>query len=161
MRNVVLSYSLNDKEDHFISILSSMIQEEGFIPISNDMFQKRNGGREYFYNLIKSSHLFIGIISEDSTDKNNVIDEYNIALEGKIPALLLIDDKININMDITSQPTIVKFNRKNPEEAIEYIQERIKASRQMKKINDKALAWLLGGYASTNLIKMFSREGES
>lgn len=109
---VFLSYSLQDSELFVVTLLYEKLRQEGYNVDSSDSFIGENIG-EY---KIKSSQLFIGIITNDSESIKKVIYEWRLAKQDNTKSLILVEKGVNIN-----DPSLkyVVFDRNNPESAIE------------------------------------------
>lgn len=141
-----ISYSLTDKEQYTITLLSYKLREKGFSLImsaGNAVFQQNTE--------IVSSQLFIGVITTSGLEWRRVMDEYNYAVNAKIPAILLVEQGVRV--DQAFKGNLILFNRNNPEHAIQEINNRM--AMKPTKTNDE-VSWLLGGAALLALIALFA-----
>ena len=157
-----ISYSINDSEQYVLSILARKLKEQGFIVSSSYNLYSTLVDFQTYSQLNKSS-LFIGIITGDGTDINRVYNEWKIALQKRIPAILLIEDVVAVGQELQSHPNIIRFNKLRPETSIEIVRQKINISRQPnlqigKQNNDNTAAWLLGGLAVLALIGLLSKD---
>lgn len=149
-----VSYSLNDSEQYVISLLSKKLYESGFFVTSG--FDKRN--KELTHHEIKSSHLFIGLLSQAGESNTTVFEEWRYAIKSRIPGILLVENTIILNKSLAIHPNVVRFDRKRPLQAIELVKQKIEKSTTSKEKLDNAVAWVLGGVATLALISMLSEE---
>lgn len=157
-----ISYSLNDSEQFVLSILAHKLKEQGFIVSSSYNLSSSLIDFQTYSQLNKST-LFIGIITGSGMDINRVYSEWQVALQRRIPAILLIEDVVAISQELQNHPNIVRFNKLSPEVSIEAVRQKISASSQVsiptnEQSNDNKAAWLLGGLAVLLLIGLLSKE---
>lgn len=157
-----ISYSINDSEQYVLSILARKLKEQGFIVTSSYNLYSTLVDFQIYSQLNKSS-LFIGIITGDGSDINRVYDEWKIALQKNIPAILLIEDIVEVGQELQNHPNIIRFNKAQPETSIENVRQKIDASRQPnnqvgKQNTNNTTAWLLGGLAVLALIGLLSND---
>lgn len=149
-----LSYSLNDSQQYILTILARILNENGFyVNTPNSVYA--------IDNEIKSSNLFIGILTSSGESNNYVINEWNFSIANKVPSILLIEDSVPV-IKTLSHPNIIYFNKFDPNNTIQKVQKRIKEygpqTVVQKESNENALAWILGGAAVIALIKLLSDE---
>lgn len=153
-----ISYSINDSEQYVLSILARKLKEQGFIVSSSYNLYSTLVDFQTYSQLNKSS-LFIGIVTGDGADINRVYQEWRIALQKRIPAILLVEDVVAIGSELLSHPNIIRFNKTRPETSIEVVRQKINASRQStSQSNDNAVAWVIGGLAVLALIGLLSND---
>jgi hypothetical protein len=142
-----ISYSLDSSEKYILSLISMRLSKEGINIVSN--YSNEVTGLSLPANQIRACQFFIGIIARKGTKKNKVIDEWKIARASKIPALLLIEDRIKINNNGKEvvNPNIIKFNRAKLNEAVETVNSKTIGAYKadLNKTNSDAAAWVLGG----------------
>lgn len=152
-----ISYSLNDSERYIVTVLSVKLQEQGFRTDLSffDYKSEINYGTK---SRINTSHIFIGILTNDGNRVNPVYNEFLHATDNNIPSILLIEDELlKHNLNLGSHPNIVQFNRSFPEDAIELVNFNVQEAKsaQQGKLNN-AVAWMLGGIATVAAIKLLS-----
>lgn len=159
-RRAFISYSMQDSEQYVLTLLSNLLREEGFQVDSS--FDSLGYGDSIEYGIkkkISESDLFIGVITQ--TGRNNyVMQEWEQAQKSRIPSLLLIEDKVKVNPLSLSQPSILRFNKYYPEDAILKATSKIKHARNSSKQSEgeNVAGWLLGGLAILALIKLLSND---
>jgi hypothetical protein len=149
-----ISYSINDKDQFILTLLASKLRNDGFQIAS---------GNNYLQNIldvntasqINQSHLFIGIITAHSSEQQRVLREWDYAQRGSIPSLLLIEDSVSVASNFTGN--YIRFNRQNPQIAINNIKTRKEQANNVLNANNEAAAWVLGGAALLALIALFSK----
>lgn len=156
-----VSYSLNSTEKYILSLLSMNLKENGINTVSS--YSSKIGPIYSSDNQIRACQFFIGIISFKGLNKKKVLEEWKAARNSKIPGLLLIEDRVKITSGSANSPTVVRFNRNKPEEAIEIVNANIKqASKKIgtKKVvkNDNTASWVLGGTALLLLLGLLSSD---
>ena len=152
-----LSYSLNDADQFVIPLISRRLQEQRFFVTTGSYkfqenldYQTKNG--------INTSNLFIGLITNTGFNNQRVYNEWLHAINNRIPSILLVEDNYDLNRGLERQPNLIRFNRYNPEIAIEEINERIKKSQNHNNDLEDAAPWILGGLAIAALISMLSED---
>lgn len=153
-----ISYALKDSEQFVLTLLSNLLREEGY-SIDSSYDDYSNVIQRSAQNNILKSTLFIGLITQYGDRNQNVFNEWRIALEKKIPSLLLIEDSVNIAPELMRHPNVVRFNRHYPNQQIEQIKQKIKRSKNVttnNPPNNNALGWILGGLAAVAIIKILS-----
>ncbi len=145
-----ISYSLVDRELYIISLLSKKLRNDGY-----DL-QSRLDLHSHTLDFntrqkISSSQLFIGIISYNGLQRNRVLQEWQYATNNKIPAVLLIEENVQIAPG-ADRNSYIRFNRHDPQPAIDKIQQRMSS----KKDNEEAAGWILAGAALLAIVALFS-----
>ncbi len=154
---VHISDSLPRSEDSTISALAFRFQEQNF-RTSVSLFKYEDEPNFSTRSDIKSSHLFVGIATQDGDKFDFVHKEWLYALKVHIPAILLVEDELlTLNPQLKDHPNILVFNRLNPDTTIAQINQNIKeaALKQEGKPND-SLAWMIGGFAIPKLVDLLS-----
>ena len=77
------------------------------------------------------------------------MEEWKFAIKNKIPAVLLIEDGVNVT---GSESNFVRFNRYNPNPAINEIHKRMQSQKKSEEVS----GWLLAGAALLALLAIFS-----
>lgn len=139
-----VSFSANDNNLHLVSLLSFKLQDNKFRTSTSSDFFKDELSFTTKSN-IQNTHLFIGIITDDGLEQKRVIKEWEFAKQTDIPNILLIENNVPINEDFKGN--IIKFDRSNPEKAINQINEKRKIKPSTQNNISDALPWLLGGVA--------------
>ncbi len=138
---VFISYSINDKDQFILTLLSSELVKKGFEISQSVDFQKDEISSLTKINISKSD-LFIGIITGTGYEQKRIMQEWRRAQIGKVPAILLVENTVKVSDKFKFK--YVSFNRKKPEQAIDVLNEEI-YKYQLKKQNDtKALNFVLG-----------------
>jgi len=155
-----IAYSLSEDEQYFVSILAIRFGKQNFFTDGSQFDYEGDTPGFRTRNKIKNSHLFLGILTKDGDEFDFVYKEWLYALKVHIPAILLIEDELlTLNPQLKDHPNILVFNRSNPEATINQINQNIKeaASKQEGKPND-SLAWMIGGFALTPLVRLLSEQ---
>ena len=153
-----ISDSVNNKNERLITLLSSFLSERGFYVEGSDTPHTLELDRRT-KSQINNAHLFIGVITDNGAYLDRVTKDWQYAEEKKIPNILLIEDTVPLNYNFTGN--YIRFNRKNPQQAIDTIQARmyppapVESSKNNNSAND-VFAWLLGGAVLIALLGAFS-----
>ena len=149
---------MNDSEQYVLSVLAKKLREQGDVVSTgyDSSFSLMD------YNIphqINSANLFIGLITATGNANTRVLQEWNHAINRRIPSLLLIENRVPVNPPYHGDPNIIRFDRMNPEPSIEMVRNKINASRQSQLANTSGNnAWLIGGLAVLALIGLLSSE---
>lgn len=147
-----ISYSLNDKDQYVLTLLSTELRNRGFvIRQSNDFHTEMSALTKVNIN---QSQLFIGLLSGDGHEIERVQREYRLANTAGVPSIYLIEDTVHINPDF-KLPYIV-FNRYNPKFAVDTLKSQMAKMKSNTNKDSNAWAWLLGGAALLAVIGLFS-----
>ena len=132
---VFISYSFQDEELHLLSLLINKLQEQGHQIRTTDFLFENN---QYYMN---NSDLFIGIITNHSSDISSVLGDWEYSKGLNKKSILLIEDGVQIN-----DPSIsfIRFNRNNPEIAINQLIGK-KPTPPVKKNTDLEDFLTIGG----------------
>lgn len=145
-----ISYSLNQQEQYIVTLLSYKLRQQGFsLIMSNYTYDVVDYTTR---NQIFLSQVFVGLITLHSQQRQRVLDEYGIAVQNNVPAILLIEAGIPVSPEFKGN--YVRFNRNDPHPAIEEI-KRLMNVRKMAD-NDATVGWLLGGAALIGLIALLA-----
>jgi hypothetical protein len=139
---VFISYSINDKDQFILTLLSSKLIKSGYQINQSIDFKKEKISSLTKINISKSE-LFIGIITGNGFEQKRIMSEWRCAQVGKIPAILLVENTVSVNENFKFK--YIVFDRKNPREAIKLLNLEIQKQDKQKDIN--ALNWVLGGAA--------------
>ena len=156
-----ISYSLNNSEEYIITILSRVLNTKGYI-ISSSYYSHQHGVGSNQLQLTKSN-LFIGIVTVKGNENERVIADWRQANKNKIPALLLVENRVKLSESLKRNANVLTFNRLNPELAINVIKNKITSASQKQQIlketaNDNTAAWIFGGLAALALIGLLSED---
>ena len=146
-----LSYSLNDSEQYVLSILVNKLNEKGFTVSSS--YSNYNFIDFERFNQINSSNLFIGVITATGTEYERVYKEWETASAIKVPALLLVENTVQIHPNLLKNTNVILFDRHNPSPSIDLVKSKIS---QNTTSSDNFAAWALGGLAVLALIGLLS-----
>lgn len=154
-----LSYSLSQNNDSVMTLLSSKLREKNFTISTSQNIESQKIDFNSMCE-IDSSSLFIGVINKAGKELQRVLDEWNYAIKGNVPNLLLIDDSVIIPDSFKGN--FIKFNSKKPYPAIEEINKRM-AFTQLDLSNnyEKILPWLLGGAVLLLVIGLLSSKSKN
>jgi hypothetical protein len=146
-----ISYSIVDDEQYLITLLSNKLRGDGYTLVTSTNLY---GNTLDFTTTqqISTSQLFIGIVSYNGQQRNRVLKEWQNAVNNRIPSVLLIEQNLRIEAG-TDPSTYIRFNRNNPQPAIDEIQKRMSSK---KPIEDETTGWVLAGAALLALIALFS-----
>lgn len=124
MNRVFISYSIEDRNLHLITLLLEHLRRNNYsVSVSNQWIDSDLK--------IASSDIFIGIITNNSNSIDYVIKEWQTAKKNNIQNILIVEDGVSIN---DSGISYIRFNRSNPQEAIEKL---FKDNKQTKTIPQK------------------------
>ena len=140
MRKVFISYSIEDRNLHLITLLLEHLRKNNYnVSVSTQWINSDSK--------IAAANVFIGIITNNSKSINYVIKEWQTAKKNNIQNILIVEDGVSIN---DSNISYIRFNRSNPQEAIEKLFKDNKQTTtlpQKKKSNDDAFSTVLIGVA--------------
>lgn len=140
MSRVFISYSIEDSNLHLISLLLEHLRKNNYsVSVSNQWIDSDLK--------IASSDIFIGIITNKSNSIDYVVKEWQVARGKKIPDVLIVEEGVNV--DESSDIKFIRFNRANPQSAINQLFElnRHTTVQKKKKNNDDIAANVLLGVA--------------
>lgn len=145
MSKAFISYST---EDAIVSKLSQLLQQQGFSVQSS--YNPRSSILDFTaYTAMQKSDVFIGVITTEG-QWERVWHEFQVAKSLNIPALLLAED---VFQNITPEKNVVRFNKRNPNAAIQQVEAIMKPSQDD---SSNPLVWIAGGIALLGLLKLFS-----
>jgi len=149
-----LSYSLNDRDQYILTLLSSELKKRGFIiNQSNDFNLEMSSLTKVNIN---KSQLFIGLITGEGQEKERVQREWRLANIANISSILIIENTVPISPDFKF-PYIL-FDRFNPQLAINELNRKTNAIKTNSEQNSNGWAWLLGGAAVLAIINLLSKD---
>lgn len=151
-----ISYSVSDNNEYIISSLSYNLRQQNFVVNTSQNFYSNL--LDYgTMNEISESHLFVGVITYGGNEINRVQTEWQYAVSKKIPNLLLIEDNVQVNQNFTGN--FVRFNRNNPQPAIQEINRRMSAPQTgVQSKSNEIVPWILGGAALLAILSLFSKD---
>ena len=153
-----LSYSLNDTDEYVITILAKKLQEQGFYVSAGQNLHFPDTNPESLAE-ISSADLFIGILTFNGHINERVYHEWQYAKEAGKSAILMVEWNVDMADELTFGQNIIRFNRQNPDRAIESIHHYISEARQNSDETDKqdVFAWILAGMALVKLVRLLSK----
>lgn len=149
-----LSYSLNDKDQFILTLLSSELRKKGFVVKQSNDFQTEMSSITKV-NII-NSQIFIGIISGKGKEKKRVLKELRLSKTSNVPNLLLIENTVKVPSDF--KHSYIYFDRLNPEIAISELKKRLKPKERLQTSHSNAWAWALGGAALIAVIGLLASD---
>lgn len=158
-RKAFISYAMQDSEQYVLTLLSDLLRSENFI-IDSSFDDYSHLVSQSAFKKINESSLFIGLITEYGNRNKNVFNEWKLAVEKRIPSLLLVEDTVNINHELSNHPNVLIFNRHYPQSGVNKITAQISKAKNLadKKNNENALGWILGGAAALAIISLLSSD---
>ncbi|MFM2258593.1 MAG: hypothetical protein RLZZ424_526 [Bacteroidota bacterium] len=139
-----ISYSINDKDQFILTLLSSELIKKGYEISQSVDFQKEEISSLTKINISKSE-LFIGIITGNGFEQKRIMHEWRRAQVGRVPAILLVENTVPISDKFKF--AYVVFNRKKPQQAIENLKLVLNKHEEKKQKDTKALNFVLGSAA--------------
>ena len=139
MKRVFVSYSIEDSNLHLITLLLEHLRKNNYsVSVSNQWIDSDLK--------IANSDIFIGIITNKSNSIDYVVKEWQVARGKKIPDVLIVEEGVNV--DESSDINFIRFNRANPQSAINQLLNLNKHTvAQKKKENADDVADVLLGVA--------------
>lgn len=140
MSRVFISYSIEDSNLHLISLLLEHLRKNNYsVSVSNQWIDSDIK--------IASSDIFIGIVTNKSNSVDYVVKEWQVARKNNIPYVLIVEEGVNV--DGSSDINFIRFNRGNPQTAINQLFELNKHTppQKKKKNNDDIATDVLFGVA--------------
>lgn len=135
MKNVFVSYSIEDCNLHLITLLLEHLRKNNYSVSVSAQWTDSN-------LRIANTDIFIGIITNNSNSIDFVEKEWQVARENNVNGFLIVEEGVAIN-DL-SIPHI-RFNRTNPQKAINElfnINKSVVSSQQKKNSNNVADVFL-------------------
>ena len=153
-----LSYSLNDTDEYVITILAKKLQEQGFYVSAGQNLHFPDTNPESLAE-VRSADLFIGILTFNGQINQRVYEEWQYAKESDKSAILLVEWNVDLAEELDFSQNVIRFNRQNPDKAIESIHQYISEARQNSDETDKqdVLAWILAGMSLVKLVRLLSK----
>ena len=148
-----ISYSLNDKDQYILTLLSQELRNRNFIlKQSNDFHSEMTSLTKININ---KSQLFIGLITEEGGEMDRVMKEWRLANVSNVPSILMIENTVDVSSDFNFP--YIRFDRLNPEKAVDELNKNI-AQKRKKTDDSNAWAWVLGGAALIAIIGALSKD---
>lgn len=141
MRKVFISYSIEDRNLHLITLLLEHLRKNNYDVIVS------NYGMDSTMRIV-NANLFIGIVTNNSKSINFVIEEWRVAKKNGMQNILIIEDGVRVND--SRGISYIRFNRSNPQEAIDKlfkINKPVANTPQKKKDNTDTVSDALIGVA--------------
>lgn len=152
-----LAYSLNDDEEYIITALAQLLSQQGFY-VSNGSGKLLNEIDTITLQDINTSNLFIGIITVTGNYNERVYQQWVHCQNRNIPAILFIEDRYtNLDPKLLTYRNVLRFNRNNPESAIDKIRARQSTPANPQTDLQEIMPYVLGGVALIALIALLSR----
>lgn len=108
MSRVYISYSIEDRNLHLITLLLEHLRKNNYsVSVSNQWIDSDLK--------IANSDIFIGIITNKSNSIDYVVKEWQTAKKNNIQNILIVEEGVSIN---DSNISYIRFNRSNPQKAI-------------------------------------------
>ncbi|MFK5982248.1 MAG: TIR domain-containing protein [Flavobacteriaceae bacterium] len=156
MINVFLSYSLNDQDEYILSLLADELQNKGCSIYQSSDFNEVLS--PLTTNNINNSQLVIGLVTGKSVERQRIMNEWEVALNSKIPTLLIVEDIVPIAPNFNHP--LITFSRNNPEKAINKLKDEMNKMESKKEGGSNVAAWLIGGAAILGLISLLSGDSK-
>lgn len=135
-----VSYSFIDSELYLITLLFEQLRTSGYeVETSSPKYPLPYSDNQE----ILCSDVFIGIITNNSESVNHVIQEWNIARQNNIQNILIIENGVRVDNPNTLQ--FIRFDRRNPQIAINQLFNINTASNQNQGANALGGVLLAGG----------------
>jgi hypothetical protein len=163
-----ISHSLPDNNGDIVAKLAWKLDDEGFYTLRGHYNGLTDSLNEEATFKIKSAHLFIGILMQTTplpaplnTVNKRVINEWEYALSRKIPALLLVENTVQLSTPLTNPNNIVFFDKYHPEKTIVCIKNAMEEARHpVEGDKNNAAAWILGGDSLIKLVQVLVKTVE-
>lgn len=158
-RKAFISYAMEDSEQYVLTLLADLLRKENF-QIDSSFDDYSHIVSQSAFKKINDSSLFIGLITEYGNRNKNVFNEWKVAVQKKIPSLLLVEDTVNIDQQLANHPNVLIFNRHYPQSGLNKVRNQVQNAKKLvdKKNNENALGWILGGAAALAIISLLSDE---
>jgi len=141
---VFISYSINDKDQYILTLLSSELNKKGYQINQSTDFQKNELSPLTKINISKAE-LFIGIITGTGFEQKRIMKEWRCAQVGSVPAILLVENTVKVSDKFKFK--YFTFNRKKPKQVIDLLEQEINKYDLQKQKDTKALNFVLGSAA--------------
>ena len=141
MRKAFVSYSIEDRNLHLITLLLEHLRKNNY-EVSVSTLWGNSDLR------IANADIFIGIITNKGDSINYVVEEWKTAQRNNIPSVLVVENGVKI--EDPESLSFIRFNRSNPQEAIDKLFKINKPAAntpQKKKNNSDPVSDALIGVA--------------
>jgi hypothetical protein len=154
--NAFISYSIDDHEQYILSLLAQKLRENDIMLVTS--YNQSDSIDWQIMSDIKNATFFIGLITKTGRPKKTerVLQEFQQAKQFNKPSIMLIEDTVHVNPWIINNENTIRFDRYFPHQAIEKVNQRIKASQA--QANPNAAAWILGGIGILALLSWLSEQ---
>lgn len=152
--NAFISYSIGNNEQYILNLLAQKVAETGLALVTS--YNQSDLVSHQTSNDIKNSALFIGLITRLGRlgKTGRVYSEFKLANLFSRPAILLIEDNVEVAPWINNYQNTIKFNRHYINHSIEEVKNRINNSSSQP--SPSTAAWVLGGIAVLGLLALLS-----
>lgn len=153
--NAFISYAIKESEQYILSLLAQKVAETGLTLVTS--YNQSDSVDFQATNDIKNSALFIGLITQSGrlAKTGRVYSEFKYANLYSKPAILLIEDTVEVAPWISLYQNTVRFNRNNIGQAIEIVKQKIH-NPEIKQSD--ASTWIVGGIAVLALLALLSEK---
>jgi hypothetical protein len=154
--NAFISYSISDNEQYILTLLAQKLGESGINLVTS--YNQADSVDWQAMNDVKNSALFIGLITTTGrpAKTRRVIQEFKQANLFNKPAVILLEENVQVPYSISNYANTIRFNRFFPHQAIDEVKRRISTSQAQP--NPNAAAWLLGGIGILALLSWLSEQ---
>jgi hypothetical protein len=155
--NAFISYSIGVNEQYILNLLAQKLGEAGLSLVTS--YNQSDYVDPQTSNDIKNSALFIGLITKSGRLARTlrVYQEFKLANLHNKPAILLIEDTVDVAPWVSMYQNTIRFNRLYPNQAIEQVKGKI-ATAQIPQPNANAAAWILGGLGILAILSWLSEK---
>lgn len=155
--NAFISYSIHENEQYILTLLAQKVSEAGLTLVTS--YDQSDWPNAQTANEIKNSALFVGLMTSSGTlgKRSRVYSEFKQANLFGRPAILLIEDTVEVGLWEDSYHNTIRFNRFSINQAVDEVKRRISTS-QTEQPNQNAAAWILGGLAVIALLSLLSSD---
>ncbi len=154
--NVFVSYSIHENERYILSLLAQKLANSGLTAVTS--YDQGDYVDIQTINEIRNSALFIGLITQAGGLPKiaRVFGEFKQANLFQKPAILLIEEGVEVAPWVSVYQNTVRFSRYNINSAIDEVNRRIHAP--VPQPNQNALAWILGGLGVLAILSLLSSD---
>ena len=141
MRKAFVSYSIEDRNLHLITLLLEHLRKNNY-EVSVSTLWGNSDLR------IANADIFIGIITNKGDSINYVVEEWKTAQRNNIPYVLVVENGVSV--EDSESLSFIRFNRSNPQEAIDKLFKINKPAAntpQKKKNNSDTVSDVIIGVA--------------
>jgi hypothetical protein len=118
-----ISFSITPQEQVIVSVLASQLENNGFK--TSTSFKNFSVNKS-----IDSSHIFLGIISSDDHEANEItLEHWQYALSTNLPSIILVEKGLKGTFDASLNAMMATkclwFDKKNPKPTVHIAQQKI------------------------------------